>query len=227
MARRDRLERAIAAIDAANADDPNTLEVRGGVRPKEQAHAELMTEWVRRLDPDADEAQLLAARAHHLRRWTLPRVVATPRAGPATCGGARRCKQAARRRGGAILLERGLRRRHDRAGAGDHRQGRACGTDPPVQVHEDALCLVFLETQLAALVDDQGDEKMLDVIRKTAAKMSPPALALVAELPMRDHDRALVARALGSEAPKAQPSRTATGVDRLTVVPSPSLPAVL
>ena len=37
---------AIAAIDAANADDPNTIEVRGEVRPKEQAHAELMTEWL-------------------------------------------------------------------------------------------------------------------------------------------------------------------------------------
>ncbi len=68
-----RFERAIAAIDAANADDPNTVVVRGERRPKEQAHAELMVEWVRRLDPEASEAQLLAARAHHLRRWTLPR----------------------------------------------------------------------------------------------------------------------------------------------------------
>ena len=68
------------------------------------------------------------------------------------------------------------------------------GTDPQVQTHEDALCLVFLETQLAELVDDQGDEKMVDVIRKTAAKMSPSALALVADLPMRD-DRPRLDRA--------------------------------
>ena len=68
-------EQAIVAIDAANADDPNTIEVRGEVRPKELAHAELMTEWLARLDPDADEAQRLAARAHHLRRWTLPRAL--------------------------------------------------------------------------------------------------------------------------------------------------------
>ena len=68
-----RFEQAIAAIDAANADDPVTIEVRGSVRPKELAHAELMTEWLERLDPIADDAQRLAARAHHLRRWTLPR----------------------------------------------------------------------------------------------------------------------------------------------------------
>ena len=70
------------------------------------------------------------------------------------------------------------------------------GSDPQVQAHEDALCLVFLETQLAATTDDLGDDKMLDVIRKTAAKMSPAGLAQVAELPMRDHDRALIGRAL-------------------------------
>ena len=45
---------AIAAIDAANAADPNTIDVRGETRPKEQAHAELMTEWLVRLDPDWD-----------------------------------------------------------------------------------------------------------------------------------------------------------------------------
>ena len=41
-----------------------------------------------------------------------------------------------------------------------------------MQTHEDALCLVFLETQLAETADDLGDDKMVDVIRKTAAKMS-------------------------------------------------------
>ena len=69
----DRFAAAIAAIDRANAADPNRLVVDGVSRPKEQAHAELMTAWVQRLDPGADEAQLLAARAHHLRRWELPR----------------------------------------------------------------------------------------------------------------------------------------------------------
>ena len=68
-----RFEAALAAIDAANADDPNVVVVDGVQRPKEQAHAELMSDWVRRLDPDATDEQLLAARAHHLRRWALPR----------------------------------------------------------------------------------------------------------------------------------------------------------
>src|SRR3972149_1174834 len=58
-----RFHRAIAAIDVANAEDPNRITVRGTSRQKEQAHAELVTEWVRRLRPGASEALLLAARA--------------------------------------------------------------------------------------------------------------------------------------------------------------------
>lgn len=47
------LEVALRRIDAANEEDPNTLEVRGRLAPKELAHAELMSEWVVRLRPDA------------------------------------------------------------------------------------------------------------------------------------------------------------------------------
>jgi len=189
-----RLEDAIAAIDAANADDPNQIEVRGERQPKELAHAALMTEWVERLDPTATEAQRLAARAHHLRRWSSPR------------------SSYPDGRAAYLRWRTALRQQHAEEVAGlliavgydDATVARVqtiirkdgLGSDPQVQVHEDALCLVFLETQLAATTDDLGDDKMLDVIRKTAAKMSPAGLAQVAELPMREHDRALIAQAL-------------------------------
>ena len=187
-------EQAIAAIDAANADDPHTIEVRGRMRPKELAHAELMTEWIARLDPTADEAQRLAARAHHLRRWSMPRSsYPDGRAGYLRWRTALR-KQHAQEVAG-LLTEVG----YDDATIARvqtiiRKQG--LGTDPQVQTHEDALCLVFLETQLAATVDDLGDDKMLDVIAKTAAKMSQAGLEQVGTLSMRDEDRALVARAL-------------------------------
>jgi hypothetical protein len=190
----DRFDRAIAAIDAANADDPNTLEVRGEVRPKELAHAELMTEWVLRRDPRASEAQLLAARAHHLRRWTSPRSgYPEGRAGYLRWRTALKAQHA--EEVAAILAGVGY---DDETIAAVQRTIRKEGlrSDPQVQVHEDALCLVFLETQLASTSDQLGDDHMVEVIRKTAAKMSPSALAHVAEIPMRDHDRALIARAL-------------------------------
>lgn len=191
---RARLAAAIAAIDAANADDPFTLEVRGEVRPKEQVHAELMTQWLERLDPDATEAQHLAARAHHLRRWTLPRS-----SHPDGRAGYLRWRTALRRQHAeevaTILAAEGYDAPTiERVQQIVRKEG--LGRDPQVQVHEDALCLVFLETQLAATVDRLGDDKMVDVIAKTAAKMSPEALARVAELPMRADDAALIERAL-------------------------------
>jgi len=69
----ERFDTAIAAIDAGNADDPNVVTIRGRTGPKEVLHAELVSEWVARLQPDADDALRLAARGHHFRRWTVPR----------------------------------------------------------------------------------------------------------------------------------------------------------
>ena len=186
---------AIAAIDAANSDDPTTIEVRGEVRPKEQAHAELMTEWLARLDPHATDAQHLAARAHHLRRWTIARSEY-----PEGRAGYLRWRTALKKQHAedvaSILADVG----YDAATIERTQQiirKEGLASDAEVQTHEDALCLVFLETQLAELADAQGDEKMVDIIRKTAAKMSPRALQLATDLPMRDEDRALLRRALG------------------------------
>lgn len=190
----NRLERALAAIDAANSDDPNTIVVDGVERPKEQAHAELMTEWIRRLDPDASEAQILAARAHHLRRWTLPR-----QDFPEGRSGYLRWRTALKRQHaaevGVILADAGYDGETiERVQQIVRKDGLA--RDPRVQVHEDALCLVFLQTQLADIADQLGGEKTVEVLRKTARKMSPAGLAAAATLPLPEHARRLLADAL-------------------------------
>ncbi len=188
-----RFDAAIAAIDAANADDPNRLVVRGRERPKEQAHAELMTEWVSRLDPAADEAQLLAARAHHLRRWSLPRADF-----PAGRRGYLRWRTELRKRHaaevGAILGDLG----YPEVVVADVQtivSKKGLGTDPRVQTHEDALCLVFFETQLDRVVDGLDPDKALDVLAKTLAKMSPAALDELDRLDLPADHRAVVERA--------------------------------
>lgn len=190
----DRFARAIAAIDAANAGDPNTIVVDGVERPKEQAHAELMTEWVERLDPDADEAQLLAARAHHLRRWSVPR------------------SSYPEGRAGYLRWRTGLKRQHAEEVAAiltdagyedtvvdrvrDIVAKRGLGTDPAVQTHEDALCLVFLRTQFDELADQLGDDHTVEVLRKTLDKMSDLGRRTALDQPLSAHGRALLERAL-------------------------------
>jgi hypothetical protein len=190
----DRLAAALAAIDAANADDPHTIVVDGVERPKEQAHAEMMTAWVHRLDPAATEAQLIAARAHHLRRWAMPRSDF-----PEGRAGYLRWRTAQKKQHAdevtAILLRVG----YDEATV-EHVQRivrkQGLGDDPAVQVHEDALCLVFLETQFDELAGRLGDDKTIDVLRKTAAKMSPAGLAAAQSLAHSPAGGALLARAL-------------------------------
>jgi hypothetical protein len=195
----DRLTRALAAIDAANADDPVRIVVRGEARPKELAHAELVTEWVHRLATDPSEALQLAARAHHLRRWVIPRS-----SYPAGRSGYLRWRKAQHEQHAGdvarILRDAGydastIARVQDlvrkRGLTGD-----AARRDREVQTLEDALCLVFLETQLAELAARFDDDKVVDILQKTAKKMSTEGLACAADVELDADSRALLERAL-------------------------------
>jgi len=178
----ERLALAIAEIDRANAEDPNQIEVRGQRLPKELAHADLASEWIARLVEQPSEALQLAARAHHLRRWALPR-------GDYPEG-----------RSGYLVWRQALKQRHADETA---RILESCGYEPDTirrvgeiilrknltgnaeaQALEDALCLVFFETQLAELAGRLAPEKMRDVGIKTLRKMSAPARELAMELPI-------------------------------------------
>lgn len=188
------MQAALAAIDAVNAQDPNRISVDGVLRPKELVHAELMCRTVRELDPGATDEQILAASAHHLRRWAVPRSEFPPG------------------RAGYLRWRAQLRRRHadevadilrdagyeepviERVQQIVRKEGLA--HDPQVQVHEDALCLVFLQLQLEEYAEEWGDGKTVDILRKTAAKMSPSGLAAAAQLPLTERAARLLETAL-------------------------------
>ena len=190
-----RFDRAIRVIDEANSLDPNAVTIGGEPRPKELAHAELVTGWVVRLHPEPSEALLLAARAHHLRRWITPR--ASYPEGRAGYLKWRRDLHEAHARDVAAIL--------DTVGYDDTTidrvkdlvRKRGLGRDRDVQVLEDALCLVFIETQLHDLVERVDAEKLPGIVAKTAAKMSPRALELALELDIEPADRALLTSLLG------------------------------
>ena len=60
---------------------------------------------------------------------------------------------------------------------------------------EDALCLVFFETQYREIAERLPDEKLLDVTVKTLRKMSTRARALALDLPLDPRDVAVIERA--------------------------------
>jgi hypothetical protein len=167
----DRFADAVAAIDAANAEDPTGKEPRDAV---------LMTEWINELTPDASEALRLAARAHHVRRWTVPR------------------SSYPDGRAGYLKWRRDLHEVHAReverilstvgyepevvARVQDIVRKRNLKTDAEVQAFEDALCLTFLQTQYDDLAARLDPERMDEVVAKTLAKMSERGRELAARL---------------------------------------------
>lgn len=178
----DRLATTIAAVDAANAEDPNTLVVRGDTRPKALGEAELATDWVHRLVAQPSDALLLAVRAHHLRRWLVPRS-SYPDGRTGYLRWRRDLHEIHANDIAAILRDHAwdevtIERVQDLI----RKRGLGKVDDPDVQAFEDALCLVFIETQYDELADRLDDGKMANVVDKTLKKMSDEARALAATL---------------------------------------------
>ena len=190
-----RFDEAIRRIDDANAADPNRLIVDGVPRPKEAAHAEMMTRWVRALRPEPGELLLLAARAHHIRRWERPRD-----AYPAGREGYLRWRTALQRFHADALGEIMADVGYDDAEvkrAQDLVRKRGLGRDPDAQAMEDALCLVFMETQLADFAGQlDDDERMVEVLVSTWRKMSPEGRAAAQALALEDRAAGLLQAAV-------------------------------
>jgi hypothetical protein len=73
MSEDQRLTDVIAAIDDANACDPNRIEVDGPLEPAELVYGRRMSETLARMAPNASEHLRIAARGQHIERWTSPR----------------------------------------------------------------------------------------------------------------------------------------------------------
>jgi hypothetical protein len=184
----DRLAAALRALDDFNARDPRRDALDGKEWPFEVAYAERLSRWVLRLAPGASEALRAAARGQHAGRWTVPR-----ESYPEGRGGYLRWREDLKKlhakTTGEILAAAG----YEPAFVERVRSlilKKNIKTDPEAQVLEDALCLVFLETQFAGLKGKTPDDKMRDIVRKTWAKMGDAgraaALALPLAAPLKD-----------------------------------------
>ncbi len=65
---------------------------------------------------------------------------------------------------------------------------------------EDVICLVFLENYFADFAAEHEAEKVINILRKTWRKMSERGRAVALTLEIPGAARALVERALASEA---------------------------
>ena len=195
MSTSKRFADAVAEIDALNADDPERISVRGETGPKELLHAALVTEWVRRLRPEASEALLLAARAHHVRRWEIPRASHPP--GRSSYLRWRRTLQAFHARSCGEVLQRHGYAADEIGHVARLIEKRDLASDPEAQVLEDAICLVFLETQAHDFARREP-EKVDRILRLTLRKMSESGRREAGSLDVSRNVASGVERALAS-----------------------------
>jgi hypothetical protein len=185
-------EAAIRRFDAENSRDPN---LENG-QPRELLYAQRLTGWVLRLCPEASEELRLAARCQHICRWEIPRA-----SYPMTRAGYLKwradLKKFHAQKAGEILRETGYDETVIRR-AQDLNLKKNFPADPESRVLEDALCLVFLQFQLAALAGKTDEDKTINALRKSWTKMSETGRAEALKLDFGPREKNLLQRALNS-----------------------------
>lgn len=192
-----RLQAVLDAIDAVHALDPVHVHRDGRDVAAELDYARRMTAWLDRLAPEAPPALRMAVRAQHLRRWQIPRATY-----PRDRAGYLRWRSELARLAAEELAA--LMRKHGWdeetiSAAVRHVRKQDRRRDAGTQLLEDVACLVFLEGEFATFAPTVDDEKMIDILRKSWAKMSEKARAEALALAIDPHLRRLVERALTDE----------------------------
>ncbi len=195
-------DKAMALIDAANSEDPNTVSVDGREWPKELLYSHRMSDMLARFAPDADDAVKLAIRSQHIQRWKSPRTdYPMDRIGYLQW---RKDLYKIQAKTAADLLVQ--------AGYGDDVVGRVSESvakkrireNPDTQLLEDVTDLVFIEhymLEFAGKHPEYTEEKWLDIIRKTWNKMSAGAqqFALAGHITLPEPLVPLIQKAVASE----------------------------
>lgn len=196
----DRLQRALDAFDRANAADPNLDSVDGEEVPKELIYGQRMSAWLARLCPNASEALRLAVRCQHIERWVTPRgTYPEGRVGYLTWR--RDLKRYHAERAGAILGELGYPEAVIARVQALVRKERL-KQDEEAQILEDVVCVVFLAHYLADFAARHEADKVVAILRKTWAKMSPLGHRAAQALPLKGVLKDLVASAVAAELPE-------------------------
>ncbi|KAF1965271.1 hypothetical protein BU23DRAFT_33031 [Bimuria novae-zelandiae CBS 107.79] len=207
--------KALAAIDAAHALDPNKITVAGTSLPYELHYAQKCTSYLEKRAPDASEALRLAIRAQHFRRWEVPR-----NSYPMTRIGYHAWRTHLKKRQAELVMsildeiyEHPTHEEHmaflNRVGSLIKKEGLKEG-DEEAGVLEDVACLVFLDDQFEKYAklwaDGKGEEgeegvrleeeKVVGILRKTWAKMTPKGHELALRIPMEGRPKELIQKAL-------------------------------
>lgn len=196
MATSNKLQKAFAYFDEANAKDPNTEVFEGKTYPKEVLYAQRMTEQLLSFAPDAPEAVQLSARCQHICRWEIAR------------------ESYDMNREGYLKWRQDLKKFHAQkaatiladVGYGEEiiekvkflLQKKHLKRNEETQTLEDVICLVFLEHYFEPFAAKHPEEKTIDILQKTWRKMSEKGQKAAVELPLSKKAITLISKALNT-----------------------------
>jgi len=190
----DRYHAVIAAIDLANSRDPNMIAAGEHSEPGELAYGRRMSRMLDRFRPEASEALKIAARAQHIERWTSPRAN-YPEGRVGYLRWRTELKNYHARRAGELMGQCGYGSEIIARVQSLVRKERL-KYDAEAQALEDVICLVFLEDYFVDFAAKHAEEKVIDILRKTWAKMSKEGQAAALKLVMPPAALELLTRAL-------------------------------
>jgi hypothetical protein len=190
----DRFLAALRLFDTENTRDPNVEAVDGVPHPRELLYAQRLTDWVLLLCPNANEELRLTARCQHICRWQIPRA-SYPMTRPGYLKWRADLKKFHAQKAGEILHEVGYGEDMVRR-VQDLNLKKNFPNDPDGRVLEDALCLVFLQFQLAELAAKTAEDKTINALQKSWQKMTDAARAEALKLNYGPREKALLESAL-------------------------------
>jgi hypothetical protein len=189
-----RFNKAIAAFDAYNLNDPNREAVEGSVVSKEVLYAQRMSDRLDNFYPGAPEYLKLAARCQHIGRWAIPRE-SYPKEKKGYLQWRNVLKSHHAKLAEQILVDCGYDNDTiDKVKSLLLKKG--LHSNPDTQVLEDVICLVFIEHYLNDFAEKHEPQKVVDILQKTLRKMSPRAIEEAARISVSNRIKILLHQAL-------------------------------
>jgi hypothetical protein len=188
-----RFEEAIRLFDVYNRNDPKIALINDREIPENVLYGWRMSEKLVEFEPDATEHLRLATRSQHIGRWEIPR------------------SDYPMDRKGYLQWRSQLKLHHAKIASGilenvgyekevvykvkDLLMKKHLKQDPETQVLEDVICLVFLEFYFDDFSEAHDEDKLVNILKKTIAKMSGRGVGEALKLPLSDKAKSLIAKA--------------------------------
>lgn len=183
-----KFEKALELIDQAHSEDPRLVTPRPAATaddnnsiPYELHYANKMTKYLHTRHPHASETLQLAIRAQHLRRWEVPRD-SYPKTKPGYYAWRAYLQKRQAELAQQMCVESGYAVPEAERVAALVRKEGLRREDEETQVLEDVACLVFLDDRLEEFGQGVEEGKMVEILRKTLAKMSGVGRELAGEV---------------------------------------------